>query len=125
MSDGVQGVTHSSSFITLLDVLVAEHRIAVQYIKADAWTRSVATGVSTAATTVIRQLVLDGQNIAISGQPNQKIDFSNGFLVINEQTASGDGTLSGAVTVNALHMVVYGSADVTVCSCRAGLARPS
>jgi hypothetical protein len=124
MSDGVQGIDHSTSMITLVNLPILEHRLVAQYVKVDASARSVFLGVSTAGTTVVGQLVFDGQPIAISGAPNQKIGFSDGYLIINEQGASTDSSISGAITVNGIHVVVYGMANVIVCSSRAGVTRP-
>jgi hypothetical protein len=59
-------------------------------------------------------LVINGQEIAVSGQPNQTIDVVAGRVIINEQTQSGDVT-----TVNALHIILPGIADVIVSSASA------
>jgi lysophospholipase L1-like esterase len=61
-------------------------------------------------------LLINGLPVAVSGQPNQVVPLANGELVINEQTAS-----STQITVNALHLVINGAADVLVSSARAGL----
>lgn len=61
-------------------------------------------------------LLINGQPVAVSGEPNQIITLINGRVVINEQTASAT-----AITVNALHLVLNGVADVVVSSAQAGL----
>jgi hypothetical protein len=68
-------------------------------------------------------LALDGQPVAITAAPNQRIEFPGGYLLINEQQISGDGRTSGAITINGLHLVVYGKVDMIVCSSRAGVTR--
>ena len=55
-------------------------------------------------------------NATVTGDPNQTIDLPGGVVVINEQQVSSDG----ATTVNALHAVISGLADVVVASATAG-----
>lgn len=68
----------------------------------------------------IAGLVINGQAIAVTGQPNQTILLPNGKIVINEQiTFLAEN--SGDITVIALHVVVYGVADVVVSSAHADI----
>jgi lysophospholipase L1-like esterase len=62
-------------------------------------------------------LLVNGLPVAVSGQPNQVIPLVNGKIVINEQAASAT-----SITVNALHVMINGQADVVIASARAGLA---
>jgi len=62
-------------------------------------------------------LSVNGMPIVATGQPNQTLYLAGAKLVINEQTTSG-----GSTVVNALHLIVYGVADVVVASARAGAA---
>jgi hypothetical protein len=125
MSDGTQGVNHSASSATLLDITVGGHRIVTQYLTVDAFAKSAFLGVTTSGKVGNVQLALDGQTVAVTGQPNQKIELSDGYLLINEQTVSGDGRNSASITVNGLHLVVNRKADVIVCSSWAGVTKPS
>jgi hypothetical protein len=125
MSDGIQGVNHSGSSVTLIGIMMGGHWLEAQYIKVDAYAKNQFLGVSASGTTGIAQLIMDGQNIAISGAPNQRIDFPGGYLLINEQEVSGDGRGSGAITVNGLRFVIEGEEEVTVCSSRAAVTKPS
>src|SRR5205085_7965714 len=54
-------------------------------------------------------LLINGLPVAVSGEPNQVIPLANGRLIINEQNAS-----SAHITVNALHLIIDGAADVAV-----------
>src|SRR3989454_179328 len=71
---------------------------------------------SATGSSVLGNLTLDGVPVDVSGAPNQTISFPGGQLVINEQTAT-----AGGIVVNALHLVVYGIADVVLGSATAGL----
>jgi hypothetical protein len=64
----------------------------------------------------IAALVINGQTITVSGQPNQTIDLplGTGKVIINEQYGN-----SSDITVNALRVIVYGIADVIVASAHA------
>ena len=64
----------------------------------------------------IANLSINGVPIPISGGPNQTIYIPGGRVVINEQQA-----LPTTTVVNALHVVVYGIADVVIASATAGI----
>ena len=66
----------------------------------------------------IVDLVVNGQAIVVSGAPNQTIALPLGsFIIINEQRSDRVGDL----TVNALHVVVDGAADVIISSAHADI----
>ena len=71
---------------------------------------------SATGSSVLGNLTLDGVPVDVSGAPNQTISFPGGQLVINEQTAT-----AGGIVVNALHLVVYGIADVVLGSATAAV----
>ncbi|MBI3885793.1 MAG: hypothetical protein HY302_08720 [Opitutae bacterium] len=55
----------------------------------------------------IQNLVLNGQPVTVTGQPNQVVEFPGGRMIINEQASDlGDGT--GEIVVTALHIVEDG-----------------
>ena len=64
----------------------------------------------------IDALSVNGMAVYVSGAPNQVVPLLGGRLVLNEQTASPTGT-----TVNALHLVVDGIADLAIASAKAGI----
>lgn len=66
--------------------------------------------------TDVEGLSINGTPVWVSGDPNQVVWLLGGRLVINEQINSAAGT-----TVNALHLVVDGIADVVVASATAGI----
>ena len=86
-------------------------------ISADAvLAQAVAAAGSATGSSVLGNLTLDGVPVDVSGAPNQTISLPGGQLVINEQTAT-----AGGIVVNALHLVVYGIADVVLGSATAAL----
>jgi hypothetical protein len=60
--------------------------------------------------TEIVALAINGQPIAVSGTPNQTITLANVVVIINEQSGGATGNF-GAITVNALHVVVNNPLD--------------
>src|SRR5216684_5824117 len=71
---------------------------------------------SATGSSVLGNLTLDGVPVAVSDAANQTIYIPGGRLVINEQTAT-----AGGIVVNALHLVVYGVADVVLGSATAAI----
>ncbi|TLY13729.1 MAG: hypothetical protein E6K84_03620 [Thaumarchaeota archaeon] len=64
----------------------------------------------------IANLVVAGQNIVVTGQPNQTISIPGVLtLVINEQINSSSGG-TNSITVNALHLTTVGGTEVIVSS---------
>jgi len=69
-----------------------------------------------AGTSNIGNLSINQVPIPVSGGPNQTIYIPGGLVVINEQQTSATSTV-----VNALHVTVYGVADVVIGSATAGI----
>ena len=69
-----------------------------------------------AGTSSLANLSINSVPIPVSGGPNQTIYVPGGVVVINEQQTSPTTTV-----VNALHVIVYGVADVVVGSATAGI----
>ena len=75
------------------------------------------TDTTLAGSSEIATLTLAGQPVVVTGAPNQTIQLLSGRLVINEQLRTDT-----EITVNALHLVLDGQADVVVASAQAGFA---
>ena len=101
-----------------LDLTVGGQRVTATFLMARAEARCSNGSAATSGGSEIAGLTINGQTVAVSGQPNQTIllPLGAGRVVINEQTRS-----PGAITVNALHVVVTGVADVVVSSAHADI----
>ncbi len=75
-------------------------------------------GTGSSGSTTIDNLSINGLSIFVTGDPNQTVAFPGGQVVINEQTTDPSGT----ITVNALHVTVYGVADVVIATAVAGIS---
>jgi hypothetical protein len=97
-----------------LGLTIAGNGISAGFVMARA---AAAIGVPSAGATIIDGLSINGVPIAVTGQPNQTILIPGGRIVINEQQP----VLPTGVTVNALHIVIDGVADVVIASATAGI----
>ncbi|MCA9866290.1 MAG: hypothetical protein KIS95_00170 [Anaerolineae bacterium] len=81
-----------------------------------------ATKASLKGSSVVVNLTLNGQPIAVTGKPNQTVQLPLGLghIIINEQTETKNGN-DASITVNALHVVVTGIADVVIGHAEAGI----
>jgi len=79
-------------------------------------TASASLGAAGSGSSLLANLSINGVPIDVTGEPNQTVSIPGGQVVINEQTVSAAGT-----TVNALHAIVSGVADVVVASATAGI----
>jgi hypothetical protein len=82
---------------------VSSNQISADFIMA----RSTAScGPTVTGSSMLDNLVINGQSIAVTGDPNQTVTLPNGTAVINEQTSTLNGT-AGEMTVNALHVQTH------------------
>ncbi len=114
--------SQSSSEASVADVslTVGGNSIAADFLMARARAVCASGKPSVSGSSDIATLVINGQMIAVTGQPNQTISLPNGQVVINEQTSSVSGK-TGSITVNALHVIVNGIADVILSSAHADI----
>lgn len=106
------GSVRSEASLGKLSISVAGNTIGSDFVMSRASAPANGTPVGSSQ---FDGLTVNGMPISVTGEPNQTLWLAGGKLVINEQTTS-----SGATVVNALHLVVYGVADVVVASSRAG-----
>jgi len=113
--------SRSEASVAKLNLTVGGNTIAADFLmaRAEAACR-LGGGCSVGGASEIVALDINGQRIIVAGQPNQTITLPNGRVVINEQSRSqSDGTC--AITVNALHVVIDGIADVIISSAHADI----
>jgi len=103
----------SQSSLAALALSVAGTTIGADFVKARALAVLGGTGTGVSD---IANLSINGAPIPVSGAPNQTIFLPGGRVVINEQQTSPTTTV-----VNALHVTVYGVADVVIGSATAGI----
>jgi len=111
--------SRSEASVAQLSVAAGGNTISAGFLMARAEARCTDGGATTSGSSEIAELTINNASIVVSGEPNQTILLPNGQVVINEQnTAPGD------ITVNALHVVVNGVADVVVSSAHADIGCP-
>jgi hypothetical protein len=75
-------------------------------------------GATGSGSSYIGNLTVNGQPILVTGAANQSIAVPGGQVILNEQAISS----SGGAVVNAIHLTVYGVADVVVASATAAIS---
>lgn len=115
---GAAGKNRSQASLTFLDSTLGSHRVTALWVEAEATASADFFNVPTAGQCALGGLTVDGQLVKVTGEPNQTIEFPDGFLIINEQTGSNSPHF-GSLTVNALHFQVDGVGSVIAASAKA------
>jgi hypothetical protein len=108
--------SRSEASVADLSLTLAGNTITAGFLMSRAMAVCAKRDPATSGSSEIAALVINGQAIVVSGSPNQTIALPAGLgeVIINEQS-TGPGT----ITVNALHVIVNGVADVVISSAHA------
>ncbi len=106
--------TAAEASLAALEVTIAGNGITAGFVMAQ--TAAILGGAGAGGTT-IDTLSINGAPVAVTGLPNQTILLLGGRVVINEQLP----VLPSGMTVNALHIVIDGVADLVIASATAGI----
>jgi len=115
--------SRSEASVATLGLTVAGNTIGADFLMARATAACGPGGASTSGSSELVGLVINGQSVVVSGAPNQTIalPMNAGQVIINEQKSNGPGD----ITVNALHVIVTGIADVVIASAHADITCPA
>ena len=114
--------SNAEASVASLALTVAGNSISADFLQARARAQCGDGRASVSGGSDIAVLTINGQTIAVSGDVNQTVALPVGYVVINEQVASADASGKCAtITVNALHVVVPGIADVVIASAHADI----
>src|SRR5213592_4844935 len=114
---GQGNASRSEASVAELSLTAAGNTVSAGLLQARASAVCGAGGATATGSSNITALSVNGQTVAISGTPNQRVPLPVGEVIINEQTTNG----AGDITVNALHIKVPGVADVIVSSTHADI----
>ncbi len=103
----------SEASVANLNLTTGGNSISADLLTAVATAVCAPTGPVVSGNADIVGLVINGESIVVAGQPNQTVNLPNGKVVINEQSSNVKNQ-SGEITVNALHVIVNGIADIVV-----------
>ncbi len=103
-----QGSTSSAdASVALVKMNVADNDVEASLLRSQAEATCDGQGRATVrGSSELFRLVVNGQEIDVTGKPNQTIDLPNGRIVINEQSFREDGN-EAEITVNALHVTTF------------------
>jgi len=114
---GQGNASRSEASVAELSLTVAGNTISAGLLQARARAVCSDGGATASGSSDIAELSVNGSAVTISGAPNQRVPLPVGEVIINEQTSTG----AGDITVNALHVIVPGAADVIVSSAHADI----
>jgi len=114
---GQGNASRSEASVADLALTVGGNNISADLLQARATAMCTDGGATASGSSEIAALSVNGQTITISGEPNQTVTLPNGRVIINQQTSAGQGD----ITVNAIHVIVDGVADVIVSSAHADI----
>lgn len=103
----------AESSLADLNLTVAGNGISAAFVMAQALALLGGAG---AGSSSLDSLSINGAPIVVTGEANQTVPIPGGRVIVNEQTSS-----LGGITVNALHVIVDGVADVVIASAAAGI----
>jgi len=114
---GRGNASRSEASVAELSLTVAGNTVSAGLLQARAAAVCSDGGATASGSSDITALSVNGQTVTVSGEPNQRVPLVVGEVIINEQTSNG----AGDITVNALHIIVPGVADVIVSSAHADI----
>src|SRR5690242_2358602 len=113
---GKGNASRSEASVAEVSLTVAGNTISAGLLQARAAAVCNNGAASTSGSSEIAALSVNGQTIIVSGAPNQTVQLPVGEVIINEQSGG-----PGDITVNALHVIAPGVANVIVSSAHADI----
>jgi hypothetical protein len=110
----------SEASVAELSVTAGGNSVSAGFLMARTEAKCTNGTASASGSSEIARLTINDQTIVVSGAPNQTISLPNGSLIINEQQGG-----PGDITVNALHIIVNGIADVVIASAHSDIGCPA
>ena len=108
----------SEASVADLDMTVGGNHVTADFLMSRSSATCNGGQATTAGSSEIAGLSVNGQSVSVSGSPNQTVPLpGGGTLVINEQSSS-----PGSMDVNALHLTEPGVADVVISSTHADIS---
>ena len=127
---GQGNASRSEASVAGLQTTVAGNAIAAQFLHARAEATCEAGNATANGRSELAGLMINGQAITVTGEPNQTIALPGLRVVINEQNGSMSGN-SADMTVNALHVTAFDPltgrqlADVIIAQAHADISCPA
>jgi len=111
---GVPDQASSEASLGSLAIFVAGNTVTADFIYARA---QAVTGTGGSAGSEIYGLVVNGDEVAVSGAPNQSVPIIGGRVILNEVQRG-----AGGATINALHVILTGGiAEIVVATATAAI----
>ena len=119
---GIGSRSSSEASLADLSLNAAGNSVTADFLMSRATAMCSSGQASASGSSEIAALAVNGQSVVVSTAPNQHIALpGGGNIAINEQQISQNGN-SASVTVNALHVVIPGVADIVVASAHSDIS---
>jgi hypothetical protein len=113
--------SRSEASVASLNLTAAGNAVSSTFLMTRATAMCGSGGASASGDSEIADVVVNGQPIVVTGQPNQSVNLpGGGSVILNEQTSGRPGD----ITVSALHVSVPRIVDVVVASAHADITCP-
>jgi hypothetical protein len=112
--------SHSQASLATLDLTAGSNNIDATLVSASANAECTAAGPATTGLVEVLGLTINGSATTVTGEVNQIIPITGGSIIINEQTSSITAN-SAEITVNAIHVIIPGVADIKIAATQAGV----
>lgn len=126
---GQHKTSRAEASVANVDLEVAGHTIAADFLMSSVTARCQGGNAEVRGNSQIVNLVVDGEAITVEAAPNTEIPLVDvigvpvGRIVINEQQSMVSGGM-GEITVTALHIEIFGIADIVVARAYADINCP-
>jgi hypothetical protein len=114
-----QGQTsRAEASVAQVQITVSGTTLGAEFLMSEATAICTATGPAVQGGSDIARLLINGQEVVVTGAPNQTIDLGLVKVIINEQSSNISGNRA-EITVTALHVIAPGVADIEVAKAHA------
>ncbi len=103
---GQGDASRSEASVAKLELAVARNAVSVEFLHARAEATCEAGNATASGSSELAGLMINGQAIAVTGEPNQTVELPGLRVVINEQSRVVSGSRAD-MTVNALHVTSF------------------
>jgi hypothetical protein len=116
--------SESEAALADLNVTAGGNAISAAFLMSKAKAVCGSTAPTASGSAQLANVVLNGQPVVVTGAPNQQVSLPNGRLILNEQTPDAAASNHAGISVNALHVVVTGVADIVLSAAHADVTCP-
>jgi hypothetical protein len=112
--------SHAESTVADLSITAGGNTIGARVLHAEAEAKCNGSAATVSGSAEIAELVVNGQTIAVTGAPNQRVPLPIGEIIINKQEMQVQGE-TGDINVTALYLDIPGVGTVAIATVHADI----